>query len=253
MRPGCKFDNILVLEGKQGSGKSSAIKILTGEPWYSDAPLNRLDEADAVGQIQGIWIQELGEMVTLSKADIDSLKAFASRAIDRARLPYERAPRDFPRQCIFMGTTNSDAYLRDQTGNRRFWPVRTGMIDLRNLRQDRDQLWAEVIVRYLAGEALELPRDLWEDAAKEQEDRLAEHPWVDTIRFYLDSRQVKRILTQELMNDCLFLPSGNQHQATSKNLREIMGRLGWTYKRGIRVDYKGDRLTGAGYVKQGRD
>ena len=236
LEPGCKFDAILVFEGKQGSGKSSAIKILAGDEWFCDAPLTRLEDADAVAKIQGVWLYELAELSTLAKAAPESLKAFITRRVDRARLPYERAPRDFPRQVVFMGTTNSPAYLLDPTGNRRFWPVHTGTIDLEGLARDRDQLWAEAYTRWMGGqESLALDPSLYLEAERQQENRRVEDPWEDKVRAYLTTHNQERVHTKELLESCLALNSSQQHSGTSRRLHEIMDTLGWTYKRSIRI------------------
>ncbi len=143
-RPGAKFDTVPIIEGRQGSGKTSALRILGG-PWHSDAELGRLDGKDSAGALQGVWIMELGELTAMNKAEVENLKAFVSRCEDRYRPPYGRTVKTYPRRCVFVGTTNSGAYLRDHTGNRRYLPVATSAIDLDALTRDRDQLWAEAV------------------------------------------------------------------------------------------------------------
>lgn len=254
-QPGCKFDTITVLEGSQGTFKSSGIRALSPDPaWFSDSEINRVDSKDAVLTIQGAWIIELGEMSVLGASEVESLKAFASRQVDRIRAPYDRTTMDFPRQCIFIGSTNRNAYLRDQTGNRRFLPIRTGVIDLNAIGRDRDQLWAEAAHREAAGEALELPQEVWAEATEQQEERLVEDPWVDLLRDFLDGRgdaepnfgPTDRVHTAELLESALKIEAGRQAQSISKRLREVMEqRLGWSYKKSLRIGSK----VGAGYVK----
>lgn len=151
-QPGCKFDQVLILEGKQDVGKSTAARILGGE-WFADTKLN-MNDKDAVVNMQGIWIYELGELSALSKAEINTVKEFISRQTDKIRMPYGRLSGELPRQGIFIGTTNNDDYLKDRTGNRRYWPVKVGDVRLDALRADRDQLWAEAVERYKEGEKL---------------------------------------------------------------------------------------------------
>ncbi len=244
-KPGCKFDNVMILEGKQGSGKSTALSILGGD-WYSDAELGRVDNKDAPMILQNTWLHELGELVTLSKSESESIKAFISRSEDRYRAPYDRSTTTHPRRCIFIGTTNSNAYLRDSTGNRRYWPVKTNKIDLDRLERDRDQLWAEAAAKEKSQASLSLPEHLWQIAGAEQDTRRVEHPWFDLLKHWLDSHDLDRVLTQTLLKDCLRLEAGRSNQHHGRTLREVMVQLGWDYKKGIRINSR----TGAGYIKK---
>ncbi len=116
-QPGVKFDNILIIEGRQGLGKSTAIKALAGAEWFSDAQINVADK-DSVMSLQGHWVMELGEIASMRKADLELLKAYVSRSVDKIRVPYGKRTEAFPRQCIFIGSKNPDGeYLRDPTGN----------------------------------------------------------------------------------------------------------------------------------------
>ena len=179
--PGVKFDTIVVLEGLQGSGKSTALRILAGDDKFSDQDILTLDAKAQAEAMAGIWIYELCELEGLGRADINKVKAFASRAVDRARPAYGRFREDRPRQNIFVGTTNDDKYLKDPTGNRRFWPVRTGKIDLEALARDRDQLWAEAAYWEGKDESIVLSEELWPAAAREQEARLEDDSWLDVL------------------------------------------------------------------------
>jgi hypothetical protein len=146
MKPGCKADCCLILEGPQGLKKSSALMALGGD-WFTDE-IAEFGSKDASLQMSGVWIIELGELDCLSRSEGSRIKAFMSRSTDRFRPPYGRHVIESPRQCVFAGTVNHSTYLRDETGARRFWPVECHDIDLAALEQDRDQLWAEALTLY---------------------------------------------------------------------------------------------------------
>jgi hypothetical protein len=234
-RPGTKFDTVPILEGKQGSGKTSALRVLGGR-WHSDAELGRLDGKDAPGILHDVWILELGELTSMGKADVDHLKAFVSRMEDRYRPPYGKTVKTYPRRCVFVGTTNSNSYLQDLTGNRRFLPVQTGAIDLEALKRDRDQLWAEAGRIEAGGESLVLPENLWSEAALRQDERLANDPWVDAVKMYLVKDESRtRYSSQELLEDALGVPCNRQNQREAKRLSAVMARLGFQHKANVRV------------------
>jgi predicted P-loop ATPase len=171
MNPGAKFDCVLILEGSQGIGKSTLIRFLAGDEWFTDAHID-IKNKDAVLSIGGVWAVELGELSSLRKADVDQLKEFMSRTVDRIRVPYGERPIKIPRQCVFFGTTNSDEYLRDMTGNRRFWPVSVGDCKFDEIKRDRDQLFAEARWFYDLGEPLYLAdKEALKGAKAEQEKR----------------------------------------------------------------------------------
>ena len=183
-KPGCKFDEMLIFEmPTQGKDKSTAIQVLAArEEWFSDdLPLNA-DGKRVIEQTRGKWIVEASELSGMRKSDVEHLKAMLSRTSDRARLSYDRVTTDRPRQFIIIGTTNATYYLRDTTGNRRFWPVAVMGFDVDALARDRDQLWAEAAAREAAGASIRLDPKLWQTAGEEQGEREIADPWLDLLR-----------------------------------------------------------------------
>lgn len=232
-QPGCKFDFITVLEGRQGSGKSSALRVLAGgDDIFSDAELLHLDGKGQMEAVKGVWIFELGELAGLRAADVEKVKAFASRTHDRARGAYERHVTDQPRRCIFVGTTNRGDYLRDGTGNRRFWPVETGVIDLDALRRDRDQLWAEAAAVEAEGGPLGLPEELWAEAAERQAERVQEDPWIDRLRDIAWQRHThdRKRVTADAAYRHLGIETKDRSPAVGGRVKAAMAGLGWEQK-----------------------
>lgn len=190
-RPGCKFDYMLTIQGQQGLGKSALIAKLGGK-WFSDS-FTTLQGKDAYEQVQGVWIMEVGELAGMRKAEAETIKLYISKQVDRFRPAYGRRLQEFPRQCIFIGTTNETQFLRDTTGNRRFWVVDTPNTPAKSMWDDLTpevvkQVWAEAVQFYLAGEDLYLPRSLESVARQVQESFEEENPRAGLIADYLDRR-----------------------------------------------------------------
>src|SRR5262249_20514213 len=157
-QPGCKFDEMVVLENEeQGTDKSTALATLAGlEEWFSDdLPLN-IEGKRVIESLRGRWIIEAAELSAIRSADIEHLKAFVPRQVERAVLAKGRIVSEVPRQCVIVGTTSSLEFLRDTTGNRRFWPVRCQAFNISDLRRVRDQLWAEAAAREARGASIRL-------------------------------------------------------------------------------------------------
>lgn len=153
MEPGCKFDYCPVLEGVGGLRKSTLAKVLAGKPYFSDTPFEIGKGKEGQEQVNGVWVYELAELSTMSKSDINAIKAFISSEVDRYRVAYGATVESFPRQCVLVGTTNEDTYLRDRTGNRRWWPFPVRhQINTEWVERFREQLFAEAFARYLQGE-----------------------------------------------------------------------------------------------------
>jgi predicted P-loop ATPase len=180
LKPGCKVDTMLVLEGPQGAKKSSAARILSGSSYFSDN-LPLMGTKDASDHIRGKWIIEVGELSAMQKSDVEAIKAFVSRQEEKFRPAYARKTITYPRRCIFIGTTNQDAYLRDETGNRRFWPVKVGDVDLVALERDRDLLWAEAVYWFRNGEKWYLETHEEALAKKVQNDRVSVDVWQEQL------------------------------------------------------------------------
>jgi predicted P-loop ATPase len=186
--PGCKVDNVPILEGGQGVGKSTAVRALF-DPWFTDE-LADLGSKDAAMQTRGVWGIEVSELDAMSRAEASKIKAFISRTTDRFRPPYGNRIIESQRSCVFWGTTNSDNYLKDETGGRRFWPVKTGAIDIDGLRAARDQLWAEAQILYFASVPWWIAKDeVRLEAEQQQRQRYIGDPWDDLIERYVAGRE----------------------------------------------------------------
>ena len=190
MNPGCKFDYMIVFVGKQGRGKSSIIyKLAGGDEWFTDS-LVTFDGNRAFEAVTGKWLVEVPEMHAFDKTTMNQAKAFISKQSDFYRSAYAEFPEDRRRQCVFFGTTNNTDCLRDETGSRRFWPLDTDAVDRKKdlfteLSAERDQVWAEAVSYWKAGEPLYLPKRLEAMAAERQEAHRETHPWEDTIKNFV--------------------------------------------------------------------
>ncbi len=237
--PGIKFDHVLVLEGRQDLGKSTVVEILGGA-WASDSPVDP-HSRDTVDAMQGRWIIEIAEMEVLRKTDEDALKAFITRRTDRCRLAYGLTTVDFPRQSIFIATKNpraDGAYLKDDTGNRRWWPVACGssQIDFKGLAKVRDQLFAEAVAvcKTAPGEKLYMDTlELKEAAAEIVNARHAEHEWTERVASWIAQCDAKAETRREFLTvrDVFIDAMGGVDARLTRRdtlaLASILRNLGW--------------------------
>ena len=223
--PGCKADHVLIIEGRQGIGKSTALQILAGEAWFSDNLPHDLTSKDAKDHLRGVWIAELPELGQLQKHEVEIIKAFVTRQEEKYRPAYGRFEIVYPRQSVFFGTTNSATYLRDDSGNRRFWPVHCdplgGMIDLEGLARDRDQLWAEAVVRYAAGEKWHFTEAaVIEEATRQQTERFADDVWGSKVLTYANANE--KFTTGDVLRDAVDVETPRQDRAGQNRVASIL-------------------------------
>jgi putative DNA primase/helicase len=261
LQPGCKFDYMLILEGGQGMGKSTLARILGGE-WFADTGL-MLGDKDSYQNLQGVLVYEWGELDSLNRAEVQKVKQFISSQKDRFRASFDRRPKDYPRQVVFIGTTNESHYLTDPTGNRRFWPVRVQRpIDLAWLRENLEQLYAEALHYVQAGERfhpnLREQNDLFDP---QQTERTVENALESAIRRYLyDESQKPTVggLNGSLVNEvtlcdllgALGVSVDKQTNVMTKQASAALGRLGW--ERG-RASGRGGKVRPWVYRRPGDD
>lgn len=211
--PGIKFDYMLVLVGRQGIGKSYIINLL-GREWYSDS-LNTVYGKEAYEQLQNAWILEMAELSATKKADAEAIKHFISKTEDSYRQAYGRRVDTFKRQCVFFGTTNENEFLKDRTGNRRYWPLMVGVNKpLKNLFKDLNkneinQIWAEVLYLYKCGEKLILEGEVEREANLKQEQHLESNSKEGMIREFLNMKLPKSWDKMDVFERRIYIGEGN--------------------------------------------
>lgn len=207
MEPGCKFDYCPVLEGSGGLRKSTLVETLATSEYFSDTPFEVGKGKEAQEQVQGLWLYEIAELTHFSKSEVGAIKAFISAKVDRYRVAYGTTVESFPRQCVLVGTTNEDTYLRDRTGNRRFWPIPVKrQINTEFVAKYREQLLAEAFARYLQGEAY--------TPTGEQEERL--------FKPMQESRLVETAVDGELLQVLTRVPMQNGIQSVVNELADFV-------------------------------
>jgi putative DNA primase/helicase len=230
--PGCKVDNMIVLEGEQGIGKSRALQIIGGQ-WFTE------QHESVTGKgffevLQGKILIEIGELDSFSRGDITRVKEVITQVRDRYRESYGRYAEDHPRRCVFVGTTNKDDWNKDETGARRFWPIACqGEIDYEGIRSNREQLFAEAVVRFKAGESWwKMPVD---ETVAEQSNRYNADAWLEPIQDFLGLKQNTSI--NEILEACLKFEIGDVGIGDQMRVATCLRKLGW---RG-----RNERLNGA--------
>jgi hypothetical protein len=248
-RPGCKFDNITVLESEEGWNKSTFWRVLAGDENFSDESILGKSGREIQEHLSEVWIHESADLAGMRKAEVETVKAFASRQVDIARPAYGYFVKKQPRHAINVGTTNADTYLQSQTGNRRFWPLKVlKPIDVEKLKRSQLQLWGEAAKREADGESLVLDETLWPAAAAEQEKRRVRDPWEQilgdipetisvstgaysektvTIIHRDHDKEEDFVASADLLEHVLGIPPGRQEVRDAMRLANVMRHLDW--------------------------
>jgi predicted P-loop ATPase len=222
--PGCKADCVLILEGEQGIKKSSALKALA-PAWFTD-DIADLGSKDSSMQVHGVWIIEIAELESMSKAEIGAIKAFITRTVDRYRPPYASRLVHQARQCVFAGSVNGSDYLRDDTGGRRFWPIRCGDINVEALARDRDQIWAEAMQRYRNHATWWLDNSaVVVQAETEQLARYRGDAWDAKIHQFIQYED--EVTIHQILADVLGIPVGKWTQTDYNRVAASLRVAGW--------------------------
>ena len=247
MRPGCKLDTLPVLEGAQGTGKSTGLAVLAGENWFSDSFIPT-KEPDCYQVLRGVWVYELAELASMRSRDAERMKAYLSSRSDRYRASYARIATDVPRQVAFAGTTNAGAYLSDDSGHRRFHPIACGAIDLEALARDRDQLWAEALALYSGGTPWHLAGEVADQQARAAAEREHEDPWAGLVAGI--GGEVGPLQIHEALA-LLGVEVGRQTRADEMRLSALLRRSGWERSRVRHGSYRRYEWSKVGPVRAG--
>jgi predicted P-loop ATPase len=251
MKPGEQVDHVLVLAGQQGAGKTQTARILALEPEYFLGNLPDLRNKDAALVLPGRWIVELAELSAVRRAEVEATKSFITQREDTYRPPYGRRTVSIPRQCVFIGTTNETLFLRDRTGNRRWWPVSVGKVDLELLQKDVEQLWAEAVHLYQLGQPWHLTGDALTLAENAQAERVDLTELDVAVANYLSQLTTDTVTTREVFRVALNIDPDSpmfaeQSQRLGTQVRNAITANGWEY-----VSRKGKRRDRT-YVRKGR-
>ena len=223
--PGCKMDTMLVLTGKQGAGKSSGIALLASEKWCGDSPL-QVGEKDGLMQLTGHWFYEISELDSFRKADSARIKAFLSSRVDTYRPPYGRNPIRHPRQTVLVGTTNEEQFLNDPSGSRRFVPVAVTQVNFAWIEENRDQVWAEAVVRYRRGEIWHYAGTSAENLATVSLAHLEEDAWAPFVRDYLTRQRRAEVTLHDVLTGGLCIEVSQIDSVKKKKVAHILRALG---------------------------
>jgi predicted P-loop ATPase len=222
--PGCKVDTVPILEGTQGARKSTAIKTLF-DPWFTDE-LADFGSKDAAMQTRGMWGIEISELDAMSRGDVSKIKSFISRTTDRFRPPYGSRLIESPRACVFWGSTNADTYLKDETGGRRFWPIKVGKIDIDGLDKVRDQLWAEARKLYMNNYPWWVIKpDILRQVEEQQRERYVGDPWDAAIERYAHGEA--EVTVEKVLRDALGIELARCSQIEMNRVARCLRTMGF--------------------------
>lgn len=221
LEPGCQVDNLPIFEGGQGAGKSTALRIIGGD-WFTEAH-EAMTGKDFLQILPGKMLLEISELNSMRRADAERIKGIISNRVDTYRASYGRTAGDYPRMCVFAGTTNRDDWNQDDTGARRFWRVRTGAVSLDWLREWREPLLAEAVRYVLAGEEhYRVPQTV---ARQLQDEAMSDDPWHGPVLRYAEARHPVR--AEDVLRDVLQIPLDRQDKPALGRVRSILRREGW--------------------------
>lgn len=244
-QPGAQVDCTPVLEGPQGIGKSTGMKRLVGADWYFDSPI-AMGDKDGYQALRGKWVGALDELHSLSRSDLNRAKSFLTATSDTYRPSYGRRTVDYKRQCVFVGTTNASQWLKDETGNRRFWPIRCGKIDREAIDRDREQLWAEARSRFQSSEPWHVNTEEFRRLCEEQqEERFVTDSWEEVVLAWCHAidhpeRRAPGVLLGEVLQGALNLPKERWGKTEEIRVSAILSRAKW--ERGERHREDGIRV-----------
>lgn len=229
LKPGCKVDNVLVLVGKERTKKSTFFNVIAGDEWFTDEQVNREEGKDGKLILRKKWILEWAELEAMNRArSPESVKAFISQRVDLFRAPYERGLIEAPRHCLFVATTNRPSFLAEAHGNRRFWPVRADRVELAWVKANRDQLLAEAVARFTAGEQWWL--------ADEDEDRLVQHnlghqrddSWAEIVDGWITVHQPEFVTVRQMLEEAVKKDTAHISKGDDNRMADVLKSLGWT-------------------------
>jgi putative DNA primase/helicase len=228
--PGCDAQHLLVLEGPQGIKKSRGLAALVPDRRYFTDDIAEAGTKDGSQDLAGVWIVELSELSAIRRGAIERVKSFLSRSEDHYRPSYGRRTGNFPRRCVFIGTTNERAYLHDPTGGRRFWPVAVTCGNVEGIARDRDQLWAEAVHRYQAGETWHLGEEDEKLAAEEQAEREEDDVWTAKVLEWA-ARRTEAFTSSDVLSNAINMPLDRQGRAEETRVGIILRRAGFAVQR----------------------
>lgn len=237
MEPGCQADHMLLFEGAQGFGKSSALRALVGDEWFFDSRLD-LGSVDGYQVLRGKWILEAAELDSFKGREATRVKSFITSRVDTFRKSYGKASQDVARQCVIAGSTNEIYYLNDPSGNRRFWPVKIQRkISVKAVADARDQLWAEAYSQFMDGKTWHITEpSLLKTAEEEQQRREIEHPWEGIVAAWVKTNRSlvdNGVTIEDIFKDALLIDRKDMgNHGTAAKVSAILSKLGLAVRDG---------------------